>query len=152
MAFFIREDIYKKSTRGCNFLGVRLVSESFYIDDIISYIKYMPYDMTHIICHFLMRRHMMHFLSSLVLTDFTTTSGSITASKSTKQLNSVNGHITSLMEFQFVPILENLIISFNSTRDQTEMIFLQILILLWLVHRNKSYIMGHSLWFIVYES
>ena len=26
MAFFIREDIYKKSTRGCNFLGVRLVS------------------------------------------------------------------------------------------------------------------------------
>ena len=76
------------------------------------------------------RQCIMHLLSSLVLTDSTTTSGSITVNKSTKQLSSVNGHITSLMEFQFVLILENRTISFNFIRDQTEMIFLQIPILL----------------------
>ena len=116
MAFFIREDIYKKSTRGCNFLGVRLVSE------------------LNICMQQLDPLFNSKYLSSPGSIDFTITFGSITANKSTQQLNFVNGHITNPMAFQSVLIHESPIISFNSIKDQIVTILLQTLIpTLWLV-------------------
>ena len=123
MAFFIREDIYKKSTRGCNFLGVRLVSAT-------------QTKHTKICNNFFCNTQ---YLSLPGSTDFTTTFGLIIASKSIQQLSFVNGHITNQTAFQSVLIHGNPIISFNSIKDPNAMISLQILIpTLWLVQTDES--------------